>query len=157
MGFYTTDKSSEGHSRLKLLTNIPVHANAILDFCWLSPSSSASTSMTSASVNKEVVTGSGDTTLAVVNVETGTIVQRLRGGHTASVKSVDAQVGDSNLILSGGRDGTVCIWDRRATSGAGGGCKVLSVQDAHAPFQPSQQLPLKQRRRQSLSKVSSPT
>ena len=86
------------------------HENAVFDVCWVGPG--------------RLATASGDHSLRVWDAERGGDVPTLElRGHALSVKSVAAlptsadrgngSPGEGFLLASGGRDGTVRLWDLR--------------------------------------------
>ena len=86
------------------------HENAVFDVCWVGPG--------------RLATASGDHSLRVWDAERGGDVPSLElRGHALSVKSVAAlpasadcgngSPGEGFLLASGGRDGTVRLWDLR--------------------------------------------
>ncbi|GKV07776.1 hypothetical protein SLEP1_g19498 [Rubroshorea leprosula] len=85
------------------------HQNAIFDICW----------------NKEdtnILTASGDQTIRVWDVQekkcTGVLI-----GHTGSVKSLSSHPTNSDIIISGSRDGSFALWDLRCKISSKSRCK----------------------------------
>ncbi|KAJ9152862.1 hypothetical protein P3X46_026374 [Hevea brasiliensis] len=80
------------------------HQNAIFDICWIKEDTS-------------ILTASGDQTIKVWDAQeekcTGVLM-----GHTGSIKSMYPHPANSDLLVSGSRDGSFAIWDLR--------CKVAS-------------------------------
>lgn len=75
------------------------------------------TSYTSCSMflgnDQQILTGSGDSTCALWNVECGTLIQSFHG-HTADVLSLDVSPGETgNTFVSVGCDKRALIWDTR--------------------------------------------
>jgi WD40 repeat protein len=65
--------------------------------------------------NDQVVTGSADHGLRIYNVNTGAHVRQLFNknfGHKEWVSCVD--ITNDGRVVSGGMDGMLCLWDRRA-------------------------------------------
>ncbi|PKI75133.1 hypothetical protein CRG98_004468 [Punica granatum] len=103
------------------------HQNAIFDLCWIKE-------------DVNILTASGDQTIRLWDVQkrkcTGVLM-----GHTGSVKSLCPHPSNSNLVVSGARDGSFAIWDlrcnRASTSRAGELCIVSNsiVKGAHLPHQ----------------------
>ncbi|EJD01031.1 WD40 repeat-like protein [Fomitiporia mediterranea MF3/22] len=88
-------------------TTLQIHNNGIFDVKW-SPS------------DARIATASGDRTVAITdpNSSGGTALYSLNGGHFHTVKCVAWDPASNNLLVSGGRDGCIFLWDLR-TSGAG--------------------------------------
>ena len=61
--------------------------------------------------HKQVLTASGDRSIVVWDLENEKAVQRIDCGHNRSIKAVDFY--DSNVFVSGGRDGFLRLWDLR--------------------------------------------
>ncbi|OAY29502.1 hypothetical protein MANES_15G150000v8 [Manihot esculenta] len=80
------------------------HQNAIFDICWIKEGTS-------------ILTASGDQTIKVWDAQkekcTGILM-----GHTGSIKSMYPHPTNSDLLVSGSRDGSFAIWDLR--------CKIVS-------------------------------
>ncbi|XP_022741170.1 denticleless protein homolog [Durio zibethinus] len=80
------------------------HENAIFDVCWIKEDS-------------HILTASGDQTIKVWDVQ-----ERKCSGvlmlHTGSVKCLSSHPTNSDLVVSGSRDGSFAIWDLR--------CKINS-------------------------------
>ena len=93
------------------------HTNAILDLAF-SPDDSL------------LATASGDQTSHVIDMPTQRATYTL-AGHVSSVKQVRFQPGNSNVLASSSRDGSVQIWDLR--------CKGFDapVRDIRVSFEPS--------------------
>lgn len=63
--------------------------------------------------DQQILTGSGDSTCALWNVECGTLIQSFQG-HTADVLSLDVSPGETgNTFVSVGCDKRALIWDTR--------------------------------------------
>lgn len=82
-----------------------------------------------------LATCSGDQSIRINCSTTNTITHALQG-HTSTVKCIAWDPGHKELLSSGGRDGTICIWDLRM---AGDRCEdgqtilrpVITVRSAH--------------------------
>lgn len=77
----------------------PAHANAIFDLKW-HPN------------DEYIATASGDQTVAISSVHNENRVTTLVE-HTQSVKCLAWDPENGNVLCSGGRDGTINIWDLR--------------------------------------------
>lgn len=73
------------------------HTNAIFDLQWVPG-------------QQQLLTASGDQTVRLFDVSRQVALRCFRG-HRASVKSLSTL--DASTFASGGRDGTVCLWDDR--------------------------------------------
>ncbi|OMO69356.1 hypothetical protein COLO4_29103 [Corchorus olitorius] len=103
------------------------HQNAIFDICWIKE-------------DTHILTSSGDQTIkvwdAVEKKCTGVLM-----GHTGSVKCLSSHPSNSDLVLSGSRDGSFAIWDLRckinSTSRSNEACipSTAMVNKAHPPTQ----------------------
>ncbi|XP_065217550.1 guanine nucleotide-binding protein subunit beta-5-like [Planococcus citri] len=63
--------------------------------------------------DQQILTGSGDSTFALWDVETGQLLQSFHG-HTSDVMAVDLAPSETgNTFVSGSADKTVLIWDMR--------------------------------------------
>ncbi|XP_010528229.1 PREDICTED: denticleless protein homolog [Tarenaya hassleriana] len=78
------------------------HHNAVFDVLWIKEDSS-------------ILTASGDQTIKVWDVEeskcTGVLI-----GHTGTIKSLCSHPINSDLLVSGSRDGSFALWDLRCKS-----------------------------------------
>ena len=95
---------------------LQVHRNAIMDAQFSSDDS-------------RLVTGSGDQSAVVVDVQT-TVRLHVLARHSASVKQVRFQPGDDNILATSSRDGTVHIWDLRCSDSKA----VKAIWGAGAPY-----------------------
>ncbi|KAF5369936.1 hypothetical protein D9758_001290 [Tetrapyrgos nigripes] len=76
------------------------HSNAIFHVSW-------------SQADDLLATCSGDYYSKISKVSTGQVLHSLRG-HSGTVKCAAWSPTNDNLLATGGRDGTVCIWDLRA-------------------------------------------
>ena len=90
----------------------PAHHNALFDLAWVAG-------------ERRLVTGSGDQTCKLFDVETKLELSSYHA-HRGSVKSVSVRPGAPHLFASGARDGDIHIWDARA-----GTAPVVTVLNAH--------------------------
>ncbi|XP_021892022.1 denticleless protein homolog isoform X2 [Carica papaya] len=98
------------------------HSNAIFDVCWIKEDNS-------------VLTASGDQTIKVWDVEKKKCTSLLTG-HSGSVKSLYSHPTNSDIFVSGSRDGSFAVWDLRHKQSSGnrrGSCTPLTamVKGAH--------------------------
>ncbi|KAI4348192.1 hypothetical protein L6164_008946 [Bauhinia variegata] len=78
------------------------HHNAVFDVCWMKG-------------DTQILTASGDQTMKLWDVEAKQCLGVLTG-HTGSVKSMSSHPIDVDVIVSGSRDGSFCLWDMRCNS-----------------------------------------
>lgn len=78
------------------------HSNAIFDVCWIQD-------------DTRMLTASGDQTIRLWDVESHAALGVMRG-HCGSVKSLSAHPSSGELFASGSRDGSVALWDLRAST-----------------------------------------
>ncbi|XP_066327861.1 uncharacterized protein [Miscanthus floridulus] len=103
------------------------HNNAIFDVCWIKEGS-------------QMLTASGDQTVKIWSVGNRKCIGVL-SGHTGSVKSLSCHSSNSELIVSGSRDGSFALWDLRcdptSPNSHGETCLTSSavVRAAHSPIQ----------------------
>ena len=97
-------------------TQFLAHANAIFCLEWVPGA-------------ERTLTGSGDQTIRLFDVRTQSELSVFIG-HRASVKAVSCF--DAHVFASGGRDGTVCIWDSRLAEPR----PCVIVANAHASHTP---------------------
>ncbi|KAH8113389.1 WD40 repeat-like protein [Phellopilus nigrolimitatus] len=89
-------------------TTLQVHNNGIFDIKW-SPSDSL------------IATASGDRSIRITDPHSpaGTALHVLSGGHSSTVKCVAWDPSHNDLLVSGGRDGSICLWDLRESKRGG--------------------------------------
>jgi denticleless len=75
------------------------HHNGIFDIKW-SPNDAS------------LATCSGDRSTRISCATTGTITHAL-GGHSSTIKCMAWDPSHSSLLATGGRDGSICLWDLR--------------------------------------------
>ncbi|KAG5729727.1 Denticleless like protein [Termitomyces sp. T112] len=80
-------------------TTLQVHQNGIFDVKWNND-------------DTLLATGSGDQSTHITCVTKEIVTCALRG-HTSTVKCVTWDPSNTNLLSTGGRDGTICLWDLR--------------------------------------------
>lgn len=80
------------------------HYNAIFDLAWMFE-------------QMKIVTVSGDHTARLFDVTNSDVRQeRTFAGHTRSVKTVTFRQNDFSVFATGGRDGSIIVWDTRSAS-----------------------------------------
>ncbi|KAL9096844.1 MAG: hypothetical protein Q9165_000808 [Trypethelium subeluteriae] len=87
----------EGFSRAHV--TFRPHTNAIMDLAF-SPD------------DLRLVTGSGDQTSTVIDMQTQRTIYTM-AGHSSSVKQVTFQPGQDRIVATSGRDGSIRLWDTR--------------------------------------------
>ncbi|KAL1356393.1 hypothetical protein HN51_008414 [Arachis hypogaea] len=103
------------------------HLNAVFDICWIKE-------------DTQILTASGDQTMKVWDVQEKKCIGVLTG-HTGSVKSMCAHPNNADIIVSGSRDGSFCLWDLRCKSATRGRhgevsiCSTAVVKGAHLSSQ----------------------
>ncbi|KAG5081905.1 hypothetical protein JHK84_051943 [Glycine max] len=110
--FPVTSNFEENSEKVKICDWVS-HHNAVFDTCW----------------NKEdtqILTASGDQTIKVWDVQEQKCLGLLTG-HTGSVKSMCSHPTNSDIIVSGSRDGSFRIWDLRCKSTAKSRCGEVSI------------------------------
>jgi denticleless len=100
-----------------LVKELSTHSNAIFDITW-KPG------------GEQIVTASGDTTIGQWDVVRGESVATYKS-HTGSVKSVDVKRDEPTMLVSGGRDGSIYVWDTRCSSRGSRHRPVNHVRMAH--------------------------
>ena len=80
------------------------HMNAIFDLAWVPG-------------QQQLLTASGDQTIRLFDVRAQAELRCFRG-HRASVKAVSPL--DGAIFASGGRDGSICMWDDRQSTASSG-------------------------------------
>ncbi|KZS97548.1 WD40 repeat-like protein [Sistotremastrum niveocremeum HHB9708] len=103
-------------------TRFAPHENAIFDVKW-SPD------------DRYLATASGDSSIRITSVVTQKPLYHL-AGHKSTVKFAAWDPNNPDLLSSGGRDGTICLWDIRqepdsTVDGVDILKPVLSIVDAH--------------------------
>ncbi|KAG6545554.1 hypothetical protein Mapa_013156 [Marchantia paleacea] len=97
------------------------HTNAVFDVCWTKD-------------DTHILTASGDQTIRLWDIENKKGVGVMMG-HSGSVKSLCVHPSQSDVFVSGSRDGSVAFWDLRSQSGSLAGCPkympVTKIRDAH--------------------------
>lgn len=78
------------------------HYNAVFDVCWIKD-------------DTQILTASGDQTVKIWDVQEKKCLGTL-AGHNGSVKSICSHPTNSDIIVSGSRDGCFRIWDLRCNS-----------------------------------------
>ncbi|RZB45840.1 Denticleless protein-like isoform C [Glycine soja] len=110
--FPVTSNFEENSEKVKICDWVS-HHNAVFDTCW----------------NKEdtqILTASGDQTIKLWDVQEQKCLGLLTG-HTGSVKSMCSHPTNSDIIVSGSRDGSFRIWDLRCKSTAKSRCGEVSI------------------------------
>ncbi|KAE8735903.1 putative Cytochrome P450, family 81, subfamily D, polypeptide 8 [Hibiscus syriacus] len=99
-----TTASHQGNTEKARISEWVAHENAIFDVCWMKDDS-------------YILTASGDQTIKVWDAQekkcTGVLML-----HTGSVKCLSSHSTNSDLVVSGSRDGSFVVWDLR--------CKINS-------------------------------
>ena len=104
-------------------TVLTAHSNAIFDLKW-HPN------------DDYIATASGDQSIVIYSVQHENRLTTL-AGHTQSVKCVAWEPENGNVLCSGGRDGSIHVWDlragenRRASTGRGELGPSLVIPQAH--------------------------
>ena len=105
------------------LFSVHAHNNAIFDLAW-SPDDTL------------LATASGDQTCSIIDVQTQT-TKFILSGHRSTVKQVLFNPDNPSLLMSGGRDGQIALWDVRAAPqvmssepSKSGSCQYLSRIDS---------------------------
>ncbi|KAG8874084.1 hypothetical protein FRB97_006174 [Tulasnella sp. 331] len=80
--------------------SFPSHHGAVFDVRWSQD-------------DKKLATASGDQQSCIMDVDTSAIVARFSKAHHSSVKQLQWDPYNPNLLASGGRDGSICFWDLR--------------------------------------------
>ncbi|KAF5364003.1 hypothetical protein D9756_000821 [Leucocoprinus leucothites] len=78
------------------------HENGIFDVKW-------------DRTNSHIVTCSGDQSSRITSVEKNVVTHVLHG-HTSTVKTASWDPTNDALLATGGRDGTICLWDLRTST-----------------------------------------
>ncbi|RWR94074.1 denticleless protein isoform X3 [Cinnamomum micranthum f. kanehirae] len=101
------------------------HHNAIFDVCWIKD-------------DTQILTASGDQTIKIWDAEKRKCIGVMME-HTGSVKSLSSHPSNSDLVVSGSRDGSFALWDLRSkfssTTGCREACFNCCCQRAHVSHQ----------------------
>lgn len=116
-----------------LVKELAAHTNAIFDLAWLPGGT-------------KLLTASGDTTVHLWDVVGGASLASFRA-HSGSVKSVDVKADESAVFVSGGRDGSVMVWDTRCSTRGSQHKPVNTIALAHKKTDPSHASGGRKRRR----------
>ncbi|KAF9452210.1 WD40 repeat-like protein [Macrolepiota fuliginosa MF-IS2] len=103
-------------------TILQPHTNGVFDVKWDRSDS-------------QIVTCSGDHSSRITSVERNVITHGLHG-HDSTVKTAAWDPTNDSLLATGGRDGTICLWDlRNSSTKSADGVSILSpvivIADAH--------------------------
>ena len=120
------DTSRDREWNIVRRTEFQAHSNAIFDLAWVPGT-------------QRTLTSSGDQTIRLFDVRTQAQLCVYQG-HRASVKAVSPA--DAHIFASGGRDGSVCIWDSRLSEPR----PALIIANAHALALPAAAAGAKRRR-----------
>ncbi|KAL2335722.1 hypothetical protein Fmac_016935 [Flemingia macrophylla] len=101
---FSDTASSEENAEEAMICNWLSHQNAVFDICWIKE-------------DTQILTASGDQTIKLWDVQERKCLGVLTG-HTGSVKSLCSHPTNSDIIVSGSRDGSFRIWDLRCKSTA---------------------------------------
>lgn len=83
------------------------HYNAIFDLAWMFQ-------------QMKIVTVSGDHTARLFDVTNSDLrSERIFSAHTRSVKTVAVRQNDYSVFATGGRDGSIFVWDTRSKGASG--------------------------------------
>ena len=93
------------------------HRNALFDAAWTPH-------------DNRIITASGDQSCRLWDLNHGQELVQVFHGHGGSVKTVSCRPGDRHVFASGGRDGTINVWDARA------GASVLRIDGTPSPPPP---------------------
>ena len=100
------------------------HKNAIFDLHWVPG-------------KNQLVTASGDLTVALWDVETEQSLRVFRG-HSNSVKTVRYHEDEQFVFASGARDGSIMLWDTRVNTKSDFSEPINMLQNGHLPHPPWQ-------------------
>ncbi|KAJ8432151.1 hypothetical protein Cgig2_006853 [Carnegiea gigantea] len=95
----------EQNAEKAIVSSWVAHDNSVYEICWIKD-------------DTHMLTASADHTIKVWDVQQKRCNAVLRG-HTGSVKSVCCHPTNSDLIVSGSRDGSFALWDLRCNPGQG--------------------------------------
>lgn len=93
------------------------HSNAIFEGIW-------------SDNDRKILSGSGDQTIRVWDVERSRMTHELRG-HVGSVKSIDCLQSNQNIVSTASRDGSIRIWDCRESLSSGCAQSTIIMENAH--------------------------
>ncbi|TXG49247.1 hypothetical protein EZV62_025122 [Acer yangbiense] len=99
---FTSFASHHDNTEKARISEWTAHQNAIFDICWIKE-------------DNNILTASGDQTIKVWDAQEKKCIGVLMG-HTGSVKSVCSHPTNSDLVVSGSRDGSFNIWDLRCNN-----------------------------------------
>ncbi|KAL5860528.1 hypothetical protein ACOSQ4_001824 [Xanthoceras sorbifolium] len=99
---FTSFASNHDNAEKARISEWNAHQNAIFDICWIKE-------------DNNILTASGDQTIKIWDAQENKCIGLLMG-HTGSVKSVCSHPTNSDLIVSGSRDGSFNIWDLRCNN-----------------------------------------
>ncbi|XP_019442530.1 PREDICTED: denticleless protein homolog isoform X3 [Lupinus angustifolius] len=100
----SSSTSFEDNAEKSKICEWVTHHNAVFDVCWIKE-------------DTQILTASGDHTMKVWDVQEKKCIGVLMG-HTGSVKSMSSHPTNSDIIVSGSRDGSFRFWDLRCNSTA---------------------------------------
>lgn len=147
VGIYDVDRVVKNRGE-KIMHKFTAHRGAIMDFVCV-PNDSC-----------KVVTTSGDSTIRFWNLDAageGAKLDSICRGHDGSVRSISFS-SQPNIFVTGGRDGSIRLWDSRTIScrKTGGKSSKFAYKAAHAPRQgksPHGRTPRKQKEAPSVTSV----
>ncbi|WCJ21070.1 Transducin/WD40 repeat-like superfamily protein [Euphorbia peplus] len=105
---FPSHASHQESSEKARISDWVAHQNAIFDICWIKE-------------DTNMLTASGDQTIKLWDVQekkcTGVLL-----GHTGSIKSICSHPTNSDVLVSGSRDGSFAIWDLRCKNSSASIC-----------------------------------
>ncbi|PVU88663.1 hypothetical protein BB561_005750 [Smittium simulii] len=90
-------------SQVSIISKWKAHNNSIFNFKWTFDDS-------------KILTSSADCTMCLWDIESNSLMSRFTG-HFGTIYALDFDKNNSNIVASGGRDGSICLWDTRCASG----------------------------------------